>query len=106
MNTTKKIDATRRIAKSILLPNGDEIVVLYYFDALKKHSEEEICKNLYRIKNDRSIVWRIADYGQERCSTFVNIYFIGDDLFAYNFDGFEYLIDINNGTAKAHQLLK
>jgi hypothetical protein len=96
----------QKISKSEQLPLGDRIVIINCMDNPKTYAKDYLHRNIYRVRSDDSVIWQVADYSPMGNSTFVNLYWKGSDLYSYNFDGIEYLINTETGFATPKTLLK
>ena len=58
--------------------------------------------NVFRISSENRVMWRIADTKRRSVGGlldgFVSIELQGEQLFGWTYDGWKYLIDIDNGT--------
>lgn len=100
-----KIDI-KRISHEVALDGGDRIVVLSFLDDPRANAGEKIQRNLFRLDRDNHVKWQVGGYEPLSSSTFTNLYWKEEELFAYNFDGVEYQIDLETGAATPKRLLK
>lgn len=92
--------------KSLTLDDGGSVVLVDMLDT-DKASVERIHRNVYRIDETGKVAWQVGDYAPMSNSTFTNIYF--DELgvlIGYNFDGIEYLINMDTGELRPKRLVK
>lgn len=95
------------VAQSIDFPGGDQIVLINTLDSARNNPRSESSRNIYRVNSDRNILWQVENYNCMPNSTFTQINYDGSQtLSAYNFDGREFLININTGKIQPGRLMK
>jgi len=95
-----------QISASIPLQGGERVVVVNRLDNPAAYTAEEMHFNLYRVDRDGRIVWQIGDYNPMENSTFTNVYEKEGGIYAYNYDGIEYVVETSAGVATPKTLLR
>ena len=102
----KNID-TKKITVSLQTKDGDKVILVNMMDAPKSIHIDDVSRNVFRLDLSGDVVWQIGNYNPFPNSTFTNIYYDNSgQLKGYNFDGGEYLIDLDTGRVKSGQLIK
>ncbi len=89
--------------KELGLPSGDKVVLFGYDSCVDKIERQQ---NIVCFDSRGNEKWRVGEYGAWENSAFTNIYFLDGGLYAYNFDGGEYSIDMGTGQCRPVALLK
>ena len=98
-----KIDLSAVVDK-LVVDVDENLVLIDYFDPIFKIFEEEEAKNIFLIRNNGEVIWKI----QDTCMNggFVSIIYEDGLYYAIGFDTGKYLINIDTGNIKPIALLK
>ena len=94
------------IAKIIALPDG---MVVDLRDTLAKkelYGKPEHTRNIRLYDKDGQLVWQVYSDFDSSGDPYTNIWYDDGILYAYRWDGGEYIIDIDTGFAKPFRLVK
>ena len=81
------------------LPDGSRIV-------LRERAVGDSPRNVFRLSADGKILWQIGPNKDERAQSYVEVYFKNTTkLIAYNFNGWEYEVNLDTGEVKEHDFL-
>lgn len=97
----------KKIYKTLLLPNGDRIVLFDVFGKSKLLPPSEFQHNVARVDSKCKIIWIIEADHIFKYSTYMNICFDNEGHFkAISSDGVDYGIDIETGKIISKEFTK
>ncbi|PXZ04760.1 hypothetical protein [Gilliamella apicola] len=95
------------IANKILnIDNNYQLALLDGFNDLFKKEPLEVSRNIFLIKTDGQVIWRIYSKNDKFGDSFTNIYEKDGKFKAYRWDGGQYDIDIETGLATPEILIR
>jgi hypothetical protein len=96
-----------KIKQNVLLPDGSSLILYSTDDIYKRISRSEYARNFYRIAASGNVIWRVAQTIEDHPQCFEEFYWNeAGKLIAYNFDCWEYEVDLETGAVRPYDFHK